>query len=83
VLPGGRQEGRRTVVHEYAKQFASMDVTAYDVSGLSVRSGDAGRAEGTYTVRRRGAASFGGRFVLGVVKEHGRVRIRLIAATPA
>jgi hypothetical protein len=70
-------------VHEYAKQFASMNVTAYDVSGLAVQSGDAGRAAGDYTVRRRGAAPFGGRFVLGVVKERGRVRIRLIAALPA
>jgi serine/threonine-protein kinase len=83
VLPGGRQHGRATVVHEYAKQFASMNVTAYDVSGLAVQSGDAGRAAGDYTVRRRGAAPFGGRFVLGVVKERGRVRIRLIAALPA
>ena len=59
-----------------------MDITHYDVSDLGVQSGDAGRAAGTYRVRRKGGPSFGGRFVLGVVKERGRVRIRLIAATP-
>jgi Protein kinase domain/Domain of unknown function (DUF4440) len=82
VLPGGRQQGRKDVVAQYAKQFAGSDITAYDVTDLSVRAGDAGRAEGDYTVRRRGASSFGGRFVLGVVKRNGRVRIQLIAATP-
>ena len=83
VLPAGSQRGRADVVQEYEAQFASMRIRAYEVSDLSVRSGDAGRAEGTYTVRRSGARSFGGRFVLGVVKLRGRVRIRLIAATPA
>src|SRR4051794_20923240 len=82
VLPGGRQQGRKAVVHEYAQQFASMNITSYDVSDLSVQAGDAGRAEGTYTVHRKGSSSFSGHFVLGVVKERGRVRIRLIAATP-
>ena len=83
ALPAGVQRGRNAVVAEYAKQFRDMRITAYEVSGLSVESGDAGRAAGTYLVRRRSAAPFGGTFVLGVVKEHGRVRIRLIAATPA
>jgi serine/threonine-protein kinase len=83
VLPGGRQQGRSTVVREYARQFRAMDITAYDVSDLSVQSGDAGRAEGDYTVRRRNAGPFGGHFVLGVVKERGRVRVRLIAAVPS
>ena len=82
VLPSGRQQGRRAVVAEYAKQFDTMNITAYTVSDLQARGGDAGRAEGNYTVRRKSAAPFGGHLVLGVVKEHGRVRIRLIAATP-
>jgi serine/threonine-protein kinase len=82
VLPAGAQRGRAAVVREYAAQFAANRITAYDVADLSIRSGDAGRAEGSYTVRRKGAPPFGGRFVLGVVKERGRVRIRLIAATP-
>jgi hypothetical protein len=80
ALPGGIQRGRKAVLAEYAAQFKQHDITAYDVSDLAVSAGDSGRAAGTYDVR---GAPFQGRFVLGVVKEHGRVRIRLIAATPA
>jgi serine/threonine-protein kinase len=83
ALPDGRQQGRKAVVAEYAKQFRAMRIDAYDVSDLQVQAGDAGRAAGTYVVRRRSAEPFGGTFVLGVVKERGHVRIRLIAATPA
>jgi serine/threonine-protein kinase len=83
ALPTGVQRGRQAVVAEYAQQFRDMRIDAYEVSDLQVQSGDAGRAAGTYLVRRRGAGPFGGTFVLGVVKERGRVRIRLIAATPA
>lgn len=82
VLPGGAQRGRKTVIAQYAAQFDANRTTAYEVSDLQIRGGNAGRAEGTYTVRRRGATSFGGGFVLGVVKQRGRVRIRLITATP-
>ncbi len=82
VLPSGSQRGRRAVVAQYAAQFRANRTSDYAVSDLQVRGGDAGRAQGTYTVHRRGAAPFGGGFVLGVVKERGRVRIRLIAATP-
>ncbi len=83
VLPGAAQHGRRDVVAEYAKQFGANAIVGYDVTELDIRAGDSGRASGTYTVRRRKAPPFGGAFVLGVVKERGRVRIRLIAATPA
>src|SRR4051812_49400922 len=83
VLPSGTQRGRRAVVAQYADQFARNAITAYEVSDLAVRAGDAGRAEGDYTVQRRRAGPFGGRFVFGIVKERGRVRIRLIAARPA
>jgi serine/threonine-protein kinase len=83
ALPTGVQRGRRAVVAEYAAQFKAMRIQSYEVSDLSVTAGSAGRAAGSYLVRRGGADAFGGRFVLGVVKEHGRVRIRLIAATPA
>ncbi|MEA2124492.1 MAG: hypothetical protein QOI80_1274 [Solirubrobacteraceae bacterium] len=83
ALPTGVQRGRKAVVAQYAQQFHSMRIEAYDVSDLDVTAGDSGRAAGSYVVRRRGAEPFGGSFVLGVVKEHGRVRIRLIAATPA
>jgi serine/threonine-protein kinase len=83
ALPDGVQRGRKAVVAAYASQFKAMRIEAYDVSDLAITAGPAGRAAGTYVVRRRGADAFGGRFVLGVVKERGRVRIRLIAATPA
>ena len=83
VLPAESQRGRDDVVSAYASQFEDMSVSAYEVSDLSIQAGDYGRAAGTYEVRRTGARSFGGRFVLGIVKERGRVRIRLIALTPA
>ncbi len=84
ALPGGAiQRGRSTVVAEYAEQFKRLRIEGYDVSDLDVTAGGAGRAAGSYTVRRRGAPSFGGTFVLGIVKERGRVRVSLIAATPA
>ncbi|MEJ7891740.1 MAG: protein kinase [Solirubrobacteraceae bacterium] len=83
VLPGESQEGRDAVVAAYAGQFAGMGVLAYEVSDLAIQSGDSGRAAGVYEVQRARKPSFGGRFVLGVVKERGRVRIRLIALIPA
>ncbi len=83
VLPAGVQHGRADVVAEYAAQFRTSAVVAYDVADLDVQAGDGGRAAGRYTVRLRRAKPFGGGFVLGVVKERGKVRIRLIAATPA
>ncbi len=83
ALPDGVQKGRQAVVAEYVRQFRAMRIDAYDVSGLQVQAGDAGRASGTYLVRREDDDPFGGTFVLGVVKERGRVRVRLIAATPA
>jgi serine/threonine-protein kinase len=84
VLPGdaGVQHGRAEVVAQYVQQFHDMAVAAYEVSDVRVQSGDAGRAEGRYTVRRKKAEPFGGTFVLGVVKEYGKLRIGLIAATP-
>jgi serine/threonine-protein kinase len=82
VVPGGRQRGRAAVVAEYTAQFASMPITGYDVADLDVRGGDVGRAAGRYVVTRRGEPSFGGGIVFGVIRERGRVRIDLIAATP-
>ena len=73
VLPTGAiQRGRRRVVAEYASQFKQMRIDRYDVSDLEISAGDAGRAAGTYLVRRRGAEPFGGTFVLGVVRSVGR-----------
>jgi serine/threonine-protein kinase len=82
VLPGGRQRGRDAVVAEYREQFRSIPITAYELQELAVTGGDVGRAEGRYVVSRRGASSFGGTIVFGVVRESGRVRIDLIAARP-
>ena len=72
------ESGGAPLVHVDAYRL----VSALELDDLEVRAGDAGRASGRYTVRRRGGSSFGGRIVLGVVKEKGRVRIRLIAAVP-
>ena len=82
VLPGEVQRGRKPVVDAYGRQFSSSAVRAFEVRDVETEGGPAGRAEARYTVRRRGAGAFSGRIVLGVVKERGRVRVRLIAATP-
>jgi ketosteroid isomerase-like protein len=82
VLPSESQSGRDDFVAAYASQFDGMAVSAYEVSDLDIDAGDSGRAAGIYEVRRRNEHSFGGRFVLGVVKERGHVRVRLIALTP-
>jgi hypothetical protein len=82
VVPGGRQRGRGAVVGEYTAQFADMPITGYTVEDLDVQGGDVGRAAGRYVVMRRGEPSFGGGIVFGVIRERGRVRIDLIAATP-
>ena len=66
----------------YRRQFAADDVRGYALSDLSVRPGDAGRAAGRYTVDRAGAPDVTGRIVFGVVREAGRPRIALLAATP-
>ena len=82
VVPDGRQRGREAVVAEYAEQFRSMPIKGYDLADLDVRAGDVGRAEGRYVVTRDGEPSFGGGIVFGVIRDRGRVRIDLIAATP-
>jgi serine/threonine-protein kinase len=80
MLPGEDQKGRRNVLAEYTHQFDSNRIEAYVVSDLHVRGGPNGRAEGTYRVE--GKPSYGGSFVLGVVKEFGQLKIRLIVALP-
>jgi hypothetical protein len=82
VVPGGRQRGRAAVVAEYAGQFDDMPIAGYDLEELDVRGGDVGRAAGRYVVTRRGEPSFGGGIVFGVIRDRGRIRIDLIAATP-
>jgi ketosteroid isomerase-like protein len=81
VLPSGVARGRDAVVAQYESQFDGQ-VDGYELRGLDVTGGTAGRASGEYRVRRRGGRSIEGRIVLGVVRDRGRPRIALIAATP-
>jgi hypothetical protein len=81
VLPSGVARGRSQVVAQYARQFDGK-VRGYTFTDLSVEGGRAGRASGDYRVDREGGDPIEGRIVLGVVREGGLPRIRLIAATP-
>jgi ketosteroid isomerase-like protein len=82
VLPAGRTQGRDQIVDEYRSQFDGK-VRDYELEDLDVRGGRAGRASGTYRVEREDDDPIEGRIVFGVVREKGRPRIELIAATPA
>jgi serine/threonine-protein kinase len=81
VLPSGVARGRERVVDQYRRQFDGR-VGGYQLSGLQVTGGTAGRASGRYRVDRDGGAPIQGRIVFGVVRDHGQPRIALIAATP-
>ena len=78
----GVQRGRQAVLAEYRSQFAAGDVQRYDLADLTTSGGRVGRAEGRYTVTRRGIAPLAGRVVLGVVRFGGEARIDLIATEP-
>ena len=82
VLPDGVARGRDEVVRQYATQFRDNATQSYELEELAARGGRAGRAAGTYVVRRAGGASIRGRIVFGVVRDRGRTRIALIAVTP-
>jgi hypothetical protein len=82
VVPDGRRRGRGAVVAEYRRQFAANDTDAYRLDDLQVSGGTAGRAAGRYRVTVGGQPRISGRIVFGVVRDHGRPRIALIAATP-
>jgi len=82
VGTGDVQNGRVAVVGEYHRQFAADDIVSYDLSDLAIAGGRAGRAEGHYTVVRRGRAPLAGRLVLGAVRWRGEPRIDLIATEP-
>ena len=82
VTPDGVQQGRAAVTAVYRRQFAADDIRGYALSDLGVRAGEAGRAAGRYSVDRAGAPDVTGRIVFGVVREAGRPRIALLAATP-
>jgi protein kinase-like protein len=78
----GVQRGRVAVVSEYKRQFATTDIQRYALADLHTSGGRAGRAEGRYTVTRKGLAPLTGRVVLGVVRRDGKPRIALITSEP-
>ncbi len=83
LLPEGAPlRGRGAVAGAYEAQFRENATQSYDLEGLDVRGGRAGRASADYRVRRAGGASIEGRIVLGVVRDRGRSRIALITVTP-
>jgi serine/threonine-protein kinase len=73
------QRGRAAVIAEYRRQFAAGTVVRYELADLKTTGGRVGRAEGRYTVTRRGLVPLSGRVVLGVVRRDGEARIDLIA----
>jgi len=76
------QNGRASVVGEYHRQFVAADVVSYKLADMQVTAGRVGRAEGRYTVTRRGRGPLTGRLVLGVIRWRGEPRIDLIATEP-
>jgi protein kinase-like protein len=82
VFPADSQRGRAAVLATYRGQFKGNEITGYDLSDLDVSGGRAGRAEGTYELRRGGEDPTGGRIVLGIKRERGRPKVALIAAQP-
>ncbi len=79
---GDVQRNRAAVVREYRRQFAADAVESYALDDLVTEGGPVGRAEGRYTVRRRGRAPLVGRVVLGVVRRDGEPRIDLLVTEP-
>ena len=82
VFPGDAQTGRAAVLDTYQGQFRGNDISGYEITGLDVAGGRAGRASGRYSLERAGEDPTGGRIVLGVKRERGRPKIALIAAEP-
>jgi hypothetical protein len=78
----GVQRGRLSVVGEYKRQFAGTNIQRYTLADLHTSGGRVGRAEGRYTVTRRGLVPLTGRVVLGVVRRDGEPRIALITSEP-
>lgn len=82
VAPDGAQTGRENVLAVYRRQFAAADIDTYDLENLQIVPGAAGRAAGSYTVRRTGRDDISGRVAFGVIREAGRPRIAMIATQP-
>lgn len=82
AAPDGRQSGRRAVVAEYERQFAQSTIRRYALRDLSIRAGDAGRAQGEFRVTRQGAPPLTGTITFAVVRRGGRPTIALLATQP-
>ena len=82
VGPDGDQRGRAAVLAVYRRQFAAGEIEGYELDDLEVVPGSAGRAGGSYVVRRKDADDIKGRVAFGVVREAGRPRIVLISTQP-
>jgi hypothetical protein len=82
VFPEDSQRGRSDVLATYRGQFRGNEITGYELSDLDVSGGRAGRAAGSYELRRGGRDATGGTIVLGVKRERGRPKVALIAAEP-
>ncbi|HWC26111.1 MAG TPA: protein kinase, partial [Solirubrobacteraceae bacterium] len=53
VLPAGIARGRREVVSQYEAQFRDNATQSYELDGVELRGGRAGRVSGDYRVRPR------------------------------
>ena len=82
VTPADSQRGRRAVLREYRRQFASNRTSGYRVNDLELSDGRAGRATGEYVASVSGARPITGHITFGVRRDHGEARIGLIAVTP-
>jgi hypothetical protein len=82
VAPDGSTQGREAVLAVYRRQFATSVVDAYELGDLQVVRGAAGRAAGSYTVKRSGRDDIRGRVAFGVVREDGKALIAMIATQP-
>ena len=78
VSPSDVQRGRGAVIAAYRSQFRAQVTSGYALDGLSVEAGPVGRAEGRFTVERRGRPPITGRVVFGVERRNGKAAIRLI-----
>ena len=77
-----RRRAARPCSPSTAASSPASDVDAYELDDLQVVRGAAGRAAGSYTVKRSGHDDIKGRVAFGVVREAGRPRIAMIATQP-
>jgi serine/threonine-protein kinase len=82
VTPGDTQHGRASVVRQYRRQFAANATEDYELDGLKVQPGSAGRATARYTAKIADDDPLTGTVVFGVRRDHGDPKVGLIALTP-